>query len=115
MTTRGDVQLSQYEKSGTRISVHVDAKEEAQVAFPLFGFDGYIAELDGMGIDWTRGENNRLTVHLPAGAQGMLQIRFGGNRIWLAADIASLLCLLALGGYSLKKRRTMRLDGGNCR
>jgi len=113
--TQGDIQLSQYEKNGTRISVHVDAQDDAKVTFPLFGFEGYEAELDGRLISWTRGENNRITVALEKGTQGMLSIRFAGNLIWIAADGVSLLCLLALVGYGMKKRRAMRFDGGKCR
>ena len=111
--TEGEVQLTRYEKDGTRICVDVDAKTDASVCFPLFGFDGYAAQLNGKDIDWTRGENNRLTVDIPAGTQGEIRIWFAGNMLWRAADLVSLISALGLGISALQKKKALRLNGGN--
>lgn len=101
--TEGDVSVTDYRKNGTTISAQISAQTDAQVTLPLFGFDGYRAELSGEEIAWMRGENNRLTVPLDAGAQGELRVWFAGKAIWRAAEAVSLLA--ALGLMLPRKRR----------
>ena len=101
----GDAELTAYEKKGTRISAQVDTAGDTRLTMPLFGFDGYAAEMNGERIDWLRGENNRLTVELPAGTQGELRIWFEGKAIWRVTDALSLATLLCLLGIWMKKRR----------
>lgn len=105
----GDVQLTGYEKTGTHIQAHVQAENGGTVTFPLFGFDGYEATLDGEKIAWTRGENNRLAVTLEAGAQGELSVRYAGHMLWRAADLVSLATLAAL--CMLAGRARMKKEG----
>ena len=81
------------------------AADDARLTLPLFGFDGYAAELNGEKIDWVRGENNRIAVDLPAGTQGELSVRYEGKAIWRVADALSLATLLCLLGVFVKKRR----------
>lgn len=90
------VDVTGYEKNGTEITAQVNAKEGGTLALPLFGFDGYRAELDGQEIAWTLGGNNRLTVELAAGMQGELHVWFAGKGLWRAAEAVSLLAALAL-------------------
>ena len=106
----GDVQLSEYEKNGTEIKTHVNAKEDGTVTFPLFGFDGYEVRLNGEKIGWARGENNRLAVALSAGAQGELNIRYAGVMLWRAADAVSLLTLIALCVFCFGRRAGMKKE-----
>lgn len=102
----GEAQLTHYEKRGTRIDAHVQAAQETALSFPLFGFPGYEACVDGETAPWRLGENNRLTVAVPAGAHHV-QIRYAGKTLWTALDILSLLCALGLAVYGIdrKKRR----------
>ena len=90
------VDVTGYAKNGTDVTAQVDAREGGTVTLPLFGFDGYRAELDGKEIPWTLGENNRLMAELPAGAQGELHVWFAGKMLWRAAECVSLLAALAL-------------------
>lgn len=90
------VDVTDYAKNGTDITAHVAAKEDGTLVLPLFGFDGYRAELDGKEIPWALGDNNRLTLELPAGTQGELHVWFAGKGIWRAAEAVSLLAALAL-------------------
>lgn len=103
----GDVQMMEYQKDGTRISAQVEAVGDASLEFPLFGFPGYAAELDGEEIAWRLGSNNRLTVDLPAGTQGELSVYYEGKTIWTVTDVISLASALALGLWVFfgKKRR----------
>jgi len=103
----GDAELTAYEKKGTRIIAQVHAAGDAKLTMPLFGFDGYAAELNGERIDWLRGENNRLSVELPAGTQGELCIWFEGKAIWRVTDMISLATALCLLGLWMKKKRRL--------
>ena len=106
----GDVSVTAYEKKSTKVTAQVDAKTDAQLYLPLFGYDGYRAQVNGRDIEWTLGENNRLTVLLPAGTQGELHVFFAGRTVWRAAEAASLtgLVLLLFHMMNGKKRRTRR-------
>lgn len=103
----GDAKLTEYEKKGTEITAQLDAAEDARVMVPLFGFDGYAAAINGERVDWTRGENNRLTVDIPAGTQGELHIWFEGKAVWRVTDAISAVTLLCLLGTWLKKKRRL--------
>ncbi len=104
----GDVTLEDYQKDGTRITARVSAGGDARLSLPLFGFDGYAATLDGEPVAWTLGENNRLTLSLPAGTQGELRVWFKGKAIWRAADAVSLAAWGALAAHALRRRMKRR-------
>lgn len=102
--TEGDVSVARYEKESLSVSAQVKADTDAKVALPLFGYDGYRAELDGKPLEWTAGEDNRLTVSLPAGSQGVLRVYFAGKPLWRAADAVSLLTAVMLV-FVMRKRK----------
>ena len=83
-------------KDGTRITMDVSAQQEGTVSLPLFGFDGYVAELNGERLETGLGENNRLTVTIPEGSSGTLRVWFAGKAIWRVGDAVSALTALAL-------------------
>ena len=104
--SEGSVQMTQYEKRSTTITAQVDAETDALIELPLFGYDGYRAQVGGEEMEISLGENNRLTVHLPAGTKGELRVWFAGKGAWRAAELASLLAAAALiAGRRGKKRR----------
>lgn len=104
LLVEGGVQVTAYEKDGTTVTMQVSAKEDGAVVLPLFGYDGYCAELDGQKLDWTLGENNRLKVPLAAGQAGELRVWFAGKPIWRAAEAVSVLAALAIMTASKKKK-----------
>lgn len=108
----GDVALTDMHKKSTTFTAQVDAQSDSRIVLPLFGYDGYRAEVDGEQVEMGLGENNRLTVALPAGTQGTLRVWFAGKAIWRVAEGISLITALALlcGRIHKKKRerRTMR-------
>ena len=71
----------------------------------MFGFIGYAAELSGERVDWVLGENNRLTVPLPAGAQGELRVWYEGKAIWKVMDGLSAASVLGLAAFVLIRRK----------
>lgn len=101
----GDVQVASYEKKGTRVAAEVSAQQGGSLTLPVFGFDGYAAEMNGERLGWTLGDNNRLTVQIPAGASGSLRIWFAGKPIWRIADAVSLATAIALCAYLLRRRK----------
>ena len=107
----GDVTVTAYEKESTNIAMHVSAQTDARIMLPLFGYDGYRATLCGEEIAWTVGDNNRLSIELPAGAQGELRVWFAGKALWRAAEAVSLLTLLGLALLPAAKRGMRKEDG----
>ena len=101
----GDAALEGYIKESTSVSAHVRAQAESTVALPLFGYDGYAVTLDGKDVPWYRGENNRLTVPVPAGTDAQLEVRYKGNALFAAADGVSLVFAAALAAFSLLRAR----------
>lgn len=101
----GDAQIERYEKVGTEITASVSAKEETKLSLPLFAFDGYRAQIDGKELPISVGENNRLTVLLPAGIQGELRVWFAGKALWRLAEGVSLCAALVLSGLGIRRRK----------
>ena len=106
------VAVTRYEKDGTTAALEVQAQEGGMVSLTLFGYDGYRAELGGEEIAWTLGENNRLTVEIPAGTSGELRVWFAGKAVWRVAEAVSVASFAALLMHKGKRRRAMRLNGG---
>ena len=106
--TQGDVTVTDYDKAGTSITAGVEAEQGGTVSFPLFAFDGYEAELSGERVEIARGENNRITVDVPAGTRGTLTIRFAGKPIWRVGEAVSLLTALAMAAHALHERKGRR-------
>lgn len=100
-----DIQVIRYEKKGTSVIAQISTEHGGKITFPLFGFEGYVAELNGERVMWTRGENNCLSVEIPAGTQAELNIWFEGNRIWRLAEGISLITLLYLVWHAISSRR----------
>ena len=98
--------VTSYIKDGTTVTAQVSADKDARITLPLFGFDGYRAQLDGKKLKWTLGENNRLMVEIPAGAKGELRVWFAGKAIWRAAECVSLIAALGLAAMFFRRRRT---------
>lgn len=94
--TTGDVSYSNYHKFGTRITAQVSSAQGGEISFPLFAFDGYEATLDGDLIPISYGDNNRISLTLPAGTSGKIQICFVGNPLWRIGEVISLLTAFVL-------------------
>ena len=106
----GDVQMMRYSKDGTRITAEIAAQSDAVLTLPLIGFDGYKAKLNEEELQWIRGENNRLSVLLPAGAHGELCVWFEGKMAWKLADAVSLISMIGFVVYALRKSRKMHIE-----
>lgn len=101
----GEVQIRDYQKHGTNIMAEISANGDAAVTMPLFGFDGYTAQLDDKKLEWMLGENNRIRVLLPTDAQGLLRVWFAGKTSWHIAEAISLVSALSSIAYVVNRRR----------
>ena len=74
---------------------------------PLFGYDGYRAQVDGQNVEvaLNQAQNNRLEIHLSAGTRGTLRVRFAGKTWWRLTDAVSLLTLIGLFMERRKERK----------
>lgn len=107
----GDATLTGYRKQSTQITAQVEARTDATIALPLFGYDGYRATVDGreaaVGLD----ADNRLTVSLPAGTAGALRVWFAGKASWRAAEAVSLTAAAGVIALAVRRRRCERKSG----
>ena len=101
----GDAEMADYEKRSTTITAQVSARTESRITFPLFDYDGFRATLDGREIAVERGNNNRVSVVLPAGTSGALKIWFAGKWWWRVGDAVSAAALALLAWSGAKKRK----------
>lgn len=103
--TQGEAELTHYRKTGTTVTARVEAKSDAVIALPLFGYDGYRAAVDGRAIETGLDGENRLTVALSAGTQGKLRVWFAGKAVWRVADGVSLVTLAGLTWLYIRRGR----------
>ena len=99
------VTVTDYHKHSTEAVMQVEAPQGGTVTLPLFGYDGYRAELNGEEIAWTLGENNRLKVEIPAGTQGELHVWFADKLLWRAAEMVSLLAVLGMMAVCARRKK----------
>ena len=104
----GDAEVTAYRKESTTITAQVDARTDTTLSLPLFGYDGYRAAVDGQELETGLGENNRLTVQLPAGTQGALRVWFAGKTSWRIAEAVSLAAALLCAALCVRRRRERR-------
>ena len=100
----GDAAFTDYEKRGTQVTMQAHAQNGGAISLPVFGFDGYRAELDGEEIGWTLGDNNRLTVELPAGTDAQLRVWYAGKAFFRIADAVSLAAALFAGWLMIRRK-----------
>ena len=85
-------------------TLDVDAQTDARVTLPLYAFVGYAADVDGQEMTIEIGEQNRMTILLPAGTRGTLRVRYVGVGYWRIADAVSLTALALLAGKKIKRK-----------
>lgn len=107
------VSITSYEKKNSRISMECEnlTDELQQVKVSFLDYKGFVAtdKTTGEKLDTTCDEQHILTVLLPAGYQGTVQVCFRQPWYWRVAEIVSLAVLIALfvcgwKGYRYEKR-----------
>lgn len=95
---------SDYDKEGTviRMSVANSSSQTEYIEVPLTGYKGYVVT-SPLYIAEERGYNNDLRIAVPGGYSGNITIRYREMPLYLAADIISLISILALAGFKLSQ------------
>lgn len=95
---------SEYQKTGTRISVYVDPgehpQEEEYLLFPLYYYPGYEILVDGEKVE-TVSLNRLVACRLP-GEKAYIQVEYRGMTLWRIADIVSWLTAIGVIAYAVK-------------
>lgn len=103
------VLITSYEKKNSRISMECEnlTEEVQQVKVSFLDYKGFVAtdKTTGEKLDTTCDEQHILTVLLPAGYQGTVQVCFRQPWYWRVAEIVSLAVLIALFVYGWKGYR----------
>ena len=103
------VSITSYEKKNSRISMEGEnlTDEVQQVKVSFLDYKGFVAtdKTTGEKLDTTCDEQHILTVLLPAGYQGTVQVCFRQPWYWRVAEIVSLAVLIALLVYGWKGYR----------
>lgn len=105
--------LDGYEKNGLQVVLgcHNIGVEEGFIELPLLYYRGYCAfDVDsGEPIPVYKGTNNVVGVAIPAGYQGMVEVRFESPWYWHCAELLSVVFFLLLFvGYKLGEKKIER-------
>lgn len=105
MDYRGEegLEVSDYQKQGTTIQLHVKNTTSITKAIelPLLYYDGYQATIEASNqakekLQVSSGTNHVVRVEIKAEAEGDIEISFRGKWYWRAAELLSLLIMLWL-------------------
>lgn len=104
------ITLGSYAKGGTTITFAAQNTSDvtASVRLPLLWYKGYTADnidASGSAPAVTCGRNNSVTVQLPAGYSGTVQVSYQEPWSWRAAELASALAAVAALALLLRRRR----------
>lgn len=99
------VRYSDYQKTGTKISLYVTSDGgvgEEYLIFPLYYYPGYEILVDGQKVE-DISQNRLLACRLPAG-EAYIQVAYKGMTSWRVADIISLIMTIGIAVYAVKQR-----------
>lgn len=112
------VTVSSYVKDNLHITAHCTNRGEEQgyVDMPLLLYKGYQAydRDSGEPLDITYNSNNQLRLLLPARFSGDIEIKFVSPVYWRAAEAISLIMLIYLLLYPVKRRRRILRKNPAC-
>lgn len=88
-----------------RADVRNPGQTEQAISFPMLYYAGYqCGDLESKkSLKTYAGENNRVTVEVPAGYSGTLRVSFEEYWYWRAAEICSLITFVVITSYFIKK------------
>ncbi|MBQ7954558.1 MAG: hypothetical protein IJ282_02290 [Lachnospiraceae bacterium] len=112
------LEWSGYKKKGTHITISL-ANTSGKVRYlevPLMGYKGYGIKTEKTGADIPviaaeRGSHGDLRIEVPAGYEGTIQIAYEGLALFKAAEVVSLVTLLAMAGWYIYMERRKVQEG----
>lgn len=107
--TYGDVQVADYEKQGTSISISVESDEAGgYVLLPLLNYKGYHVTSEGGVVtdrNLSTGEGAVVRVDIPADYCGRITVKYLGFWYWRTAEMVTVSTMLYLGWIFWEKRK----------
>lgn len=95
------VYVSRYEKRGTSMSMYIESSQKGTITLPAFAYDNYrISDSESnkvLNLGSTHGIENLLTIRVPKGFSGEVQVRYRVLFVWRVAEIISLLGWIGCG------------------
>ncbi len=106
------VTVASAERDGTSESVSVSAPQGGELTFALLAWPGYTATMDGRTLETGHNEAGLLTISLPEGSDGTVELVYDrpGKTVATAGVALGALGALALGGLHLVTGRRRRED-----
>ncbi len=115
-----EISVSRYKKKSLGAQAYFvnSGSFEGKAAFALLYYKGYRAYdmSDGTELNCYPGENGEVTVDIPAGYEGMAEVRFVSPRYWRAGEMLTLLSAVALAAsvfghhHAVEKKRGCKND-----
>lgn len=99
--------VQEYNKIDLKIK-NISSSPE-KIGLPLLFYKGYIArdKTDGQRFEVISGENNRVTVLIPGGYEGPIEVRFSEPWYWRLGELITVISLICVALFIYKKRRTV--------
>ena len=103
----GDTEITDISRRGTSFRMHVinNADQPSYVVFPLWNYDGYVAEGEGNRFEISDGIGRTVKVTIPAGFSGELSLRYCEALYWKLADFISIISLILFVAFLVRRRR----------
>ncbi len=99
----GELEITNYQKDGLHISFDVKALSEGRIKVPLIHYWYYKCTLDGKSLPVYAGENNMVTIDIPAAATGRVEIYWKNPIIWEISFIITLVTSIVISFFILMK------------
>ncbi len=81
--------------------------KEEKITFPIINYENYKVYDSNTGNQFVieNGINNCITIHLPAGYEGIIGVEYQEPMIWKACNLLSIISLIILWGMCIWKRK----------
>lgn len=112
VTPTEGIEVSDYVKEGNHITCSVNASQDGQIRFPLFGFMGYRVTISGQEVPYFCTGNNQLTVNVTQGQHDLL-IHYVGKPYWHVFDVISLISFIFLLVVMKRKRTSLQPESAS--
>lgn len=103
LTHTGNLEIANYQKDGLHIRFDVRALSEGRIRVPLIHYWYYKCTLDGKSLPVYAGENNLVTLDIPAAANGRVEIYWRNPLLWEISFVITLIASIAISFFVIRK------------
>lgn len=111
------LEVVSYNKNELRVDTTVNVSSGSQdgryVELPLYYYPGYQVHLDDEKVEALRGNNGMLRVNIPNDISGTVKVvgEYKQSVLWRVAECISLLTVVLLGIYGIRKKKNEKSRG----